>query len=141
MPLDFDTPMDIVMDRAMQPMPKDKAMGDRRLVTRAFVQGTCLVLIRAGAFAASTLLLVLGLPLFVFLFLAGWDLALLFAQLGNLSDHYLAAEPVQRLFFGQALKAAFLVASGCLAMVRLPAFLARLAEELAAPLPAGGQNG
>src|SRR3546814_3003582 len=48
-----------------------------------FLQGTCLVLIEASRFAASSLLIVLGLPLFAFLFLAGWDMGPLFAQLAN----------------------------------------------------------
>lgn len=122
MPTALDTPQGrLQAGRAKRKPPGGKAM----------VQGTCLVLIEAAGFALSTLLIVLGLPLFVFLFLAGWDLALLFAQLGNLADHYRSAEPVQRLFFSQDLKAAFLAASGGFALVRLPAFLRRLDRKLA----------
>ena len=47
---------------------------------RPLVEGTCLVMIEAAGFAAGIVLVVLGLPLFVFLALAGWDLGLLFAQ-------------------------------------------------------------
>src|SRR3546814_14729041 len=47
-----------------------------------FLQGTCLVLIEASRFAASSLLIVLGLPLFAFLFLAGWDMGI---QIGRAS--------------------------------------------------------
>src|SRR3546814_10779586 len=64
-----------------------------------FLQGTCLVLIEASRFAASSLLIVLGLPLFAFLFLAGWDMGLLFAQLANLADHYREADAIRRIAF------------------------------------------
>ena len=56
-----------------------------------FLQGTCFILIEASRFAASSLLIVLGLPLFAFLFLAGWDMGLLFAQLGNLDRQVVRA--------------------------------------------------
>ena len=69
MPTTIDTPLDRLAARRSKGKPID---------ARAMVQGTCLVLIEAAGFAASTLLIVLGLPLFVFLFLAGWDLTLLF---------------------------------------------------------------
>ena len=105
---------------------------------KAFVQGTCLVLIELAGFAASTLLIVLGLPLFIFLFLAGWDLSLLFAQLGNLAEHYRVAGPTQRLFFSQDLKIAFLIASGGFALLRIPAFLRRLERLLAEGEPNNG---
>lgn len=122
MPTFSDTPLDRLQAGRSKGKPID---------TRAMVQGTCLVLIEAAGFAASTLLIVLGLPLFVFLFLAGWDLALLFAQLGNLADHYRTAEPLQRLFFSQDLKIALLAGTGGFALVRLPGFLRRLDAKLA----------
>lgn len=110
----------------------------RAIDIKAFVQGTCLVLIEVAGFAASTLLIVLGLPLFAFLFLAGWDFALLFAQLGNLAEHYREAGPTQRLFFNQDLKAAFLIASGGFALLRIPAFLRCLTRKLAEGEPDNG---
>jgi hypothetical protein len=51
---------------------------------------------------------VLGLPLFAFLFLAGWDMGLLFAQLGNLADHYREADAIRRIAFSQDLQGVFL---------------------------------
>ena len=98
---------------------------------KSLLQGTCLVLIEAAGFAASSLLLVLGLPLFVFLFLAGGDLGLLFAQLGNLADHYRDAEPLQRLAFSRDLKVGFLIVGGGLVLIRLPGFVRRLGRKLA----------
>lgn len=122
MALDYETPVDRMAGR--------RSPG-RQIDTRSLAQGTCLVLIEAAGFAMNIVLVVLGLPLFAFLFLAGWDLGLLFAQLGNLADHYRLAEPVARHLFSQDLKVAFLFAAGCYALLRLPAFLRRLERRLA----------
>lgn len=126
MPLVCDTLIDRIA--AHRPQGPNKRLP---VDLRALLQGTCLVLIEAAGFAASSVLLVLGLPLFVFLFLAGGDLALLFAQLGNLADHYRDAEPLQRLAFGRDLKAGFLIAAGGLVLFRLPGFVRRLSRKLA----------
>ena len=122
------------------PLPSVRRARDKHRVIDwlALFQGTCLVLIETASFAASTLLLVLGLPLFVFLAVAGWDLTALFAQLGNLADHYRTAEPVARRFFAQDLQIAFLIAAGGLALLRLPAFLRRLDRRLAEGSPRHG---
>ena len=106
-----------------------------KITIREMVQGTCLVLIEAAGFTASTLLIVLGLPLFVFLFLAGWDLALLFAQLGNLADHYASAEGAARLAFSRDLQVAFLVLAGGFTLLRLPGFIRRLCTKLDREMP------
>ena len=60
------------------------------------LQGSCFVLIETARFAATSLLIVLGLPLALFLFVAGWDLGGLFTQLANLSDRYLEADGLRR---------------------------------------------
>ena len=122
------------------PLPSVRRARDKHRQTDwlALFQGTCLVLIEAASFAASTLLLVLGLPLFVFLLIAGWDLTALFAQLGNLADHYRTAEPIARRFFAQDLQIAFLVATGGLTLLRLPAFLRRLDRRLSEGSPRHG---
>ncbi|WP_178139151.1 hypothetical protein [Erythrobacter sanguineus] len=119
-----------LVDRVPLPAPR-KARERQSLDWLALFQGTCLVLIECAGFAASTLLLVLGLPLFVFLLLAGWNLEALFAQLGNLAEHYRTAEPLARRFFAQDLQIAFLIAAGGLTLLRLPAFLRRLDRRLA----------
>lgn len=95
-----------------------------------FLQGTCLVLIEVSRFAASSLLIVLGLPLFAFLFLAGWDMGLLFAQLGNLADHYRDADAIRRMAFSQDLQGAFIAAVLGVVLVRMPRFLKRLETAL-----------
>ncbi len=122
MALDYETPVDRIASGQSRA---------RQIDTRSLAQGTCLVLIEAAGFAMNIVLVVLGLPLFAFLFLAGWDLGLLFAQLGNLADHYRLAEPVARHLFSQDLKHAFLFAAGGYALFRLPAFLRRLERRLA----------
>lgn len=96
-----------------------------------FLQGTCLVLIEASRFAVSSLLIVLGLPLFAFLFLVGWDMGLLFAQLANLADHYHEADAIRRIAFSQDLQGAFIAAVIGVVLARMPRFLKRLDTALA----------
>ena len=67
-----------------------------------------------------------GITAFPFLLLAGWDLTALFAQLGNLADHYSSAEPIARRLFTQDLQIAFIICAGTLALIRMPGFLRRL---------------
>lgn len=106
-----------------------------------FLQGTCFVLIEASRFAVSSLLIVLGLPLFAFLFLAGWDLGLLFTQLGNLADHYREASAIRRIAFSQDLQGVFLATSFGVLLARAPRFLKRLETALAPAAPRETNNG
>lgn len=106
-----------------------------------FLQGTCFILIEASRFAASSLLIVLGLPLFAFLFLAGWDMGLLFAQLGNLADHYREADAIRRIAFSQDLQGAFIAAVLGVVLVRIPRFLKRFETALAPAAPKETVNG
>jgi len=125
--------MPLVTDTLVDRVAASRRQGSNRRMPvdfRALLQGTCLVLIEAAGFAVSSLLLVLGAPLLVFLFLARWDLALLFAQLGNLADHYRDAEPLQRLAFNRDLQAGFLIVAGGLVLIRLPGFVRRLGRKL-----------
>ncbi len=86
----------------------------------------CFVLVELSGFAASTLLLTLGLPWFLYFAFMGWDLELLFMQLGNLAEHYAAAGPSAQSIFSLDLQIAFLVVAGGLGLLRLPGFLVRL---------------
>ena len=95
-----------------------------------FLQGTCFVLIETTRFAATSLCIALGLPLALFLFVAGWDLGSLFSQLGNLSDRYLEADGLRRTLFSQDLKICFLITGGAVTLFRMPRFLQRLAADL-----------
>lgn len=94
-----------------------------------FLQGMCFILIETARFAATSLLIALGLPLALFLFVAGWDLHALFSQLGNLSDRYLEADGLRRSLFSADLKVCFLVTVGSVTLFRMPRFLQRLADD------------
>lgn len=100
----------------------------QRLLRR--LQAFCFVLIETAGFAVTSILIVLGLPLALFLFVAGWDLAGLFAQLGNLAERYLAADGVRRSLFSQDLMTCFVIALGAVTLLRMPRFLKRLMNEL-----------
>lgn len=106
-----------------------------------FLQGACFVLIEASRFAVSSLLIVLGLPLFAFLFLAGWDLGLLFTQLANLADHYSDADAIRRIAFSQDLQGVFLATSLGVLLARTPRFLKRLEMALVSPASQETDNG
>lgn len=94
------------------------------------LQAFCFVLIETAGFAVTSILIVLGLPLALFLFIAGWDLAGLFAQLGNLAERYLAADGIRRSLFSQDLMTSFAIALGAVTLLRMPRFLKRLMSEL-----------
>ena len=94
-----------------------------------FVQGTCFILIETTRFAATSLLIALGLPLALFLFVAGWDLHALLTQLHNLSDRYLEADGLRRSLFSADLKICFLVTAGSVTLFRIPRFLQRFADD------------
>ncbi|MXO91050.1 hypothetical protein [Pontixanthobacter aquaemixtae] len=94
------------------------------------MQGTCFVLIETTRFAATSLCIALGLPLALFLFVAGWDLHTLFAQLGNLSDRYLEADALRRSLFSSDLQICFLITGGAVTLFRMPRFLQRLIDDL-----------
>src|SRR3546814_12090157 len=88
-----------------------------------FLQGTCLVLIEASRFAAASLLNVLGLPLFAFMFLAGWDMGPLFAPLANLAAHHHEEQPRRRIAFSQDLPGAFIASLLGVRLAPIPRFL------------------
>lgn len=94
------------------------------------LQGFCFVLIETAGFAVTSILIVLGLPLALFLFVAGWDLGGLFAQLGNLAERYLAADALRRSLFSQDLMIGFAIALGAVTLLRMPRFLKRLMNEI-----------
>ena len=114
-------------DRLQQQKPKAKNSA-AELNLKRFVQASCFIFLETARLAISTVLIILGLPLFVFLFLVGWDLGLLFTQLGNLSAHYHSAEASQRLLFSADLKIAFIVLTGGLLIARMPGFFRMLRQ-------------
>src|SRR3546814_15998855 len=77
----------------------------------------------------------LGVPLLVCLFLGGWDMGLLFAQLANLADHYREADAIRRIAFSKDLQGAFIAAVLGVVLVRIPRFLKRLETALAPAAP------
>jgi hypothetical protein len=111
----------------------------QRLLPR--LQGFCFVLIEAAGFAVTSILIVLGLPLALFLFVAGWDLSGLFAQLGNLAERYLAADALRRSLFSQDLMTSFAIALGAVTLLRMPRFLKRLMSQIDHQQAGETQNG
>lgn len=102
--------------------------GHQRLLRRT--QAFCFVLIEMASFAVTSILIVLGVPLALFLFVSGWDLTGLFVQLGNIAERYLAADGMRRSLFSQDLMTCFAIALGAVTLLRMPRFLKRLMSEI-----------
>ena len=86
-------------------------------------------MLEASLFAISSILMALGLPLFFFLAISGWDLLGLFTHLDNLSGRYLEADAARRLMFSSDLKIMLFAATTLIAALRMPGFIARIASD------------
>ncbi len=91
-----------------------------------YFQTTCHIMLETSLFAASSVLMALGLPLFFFLAISGWDLLGLFTHLDNLSARYIEATAVRRLSFSSDLKIMFFAATALIALLRMPGFITRI---------------
>ena len=117
-------------DREPDPVPPGDAPIRRGSHHRRQFADLCFILVKAGAFLGAIYLAVLGLPLMFFLMLTGGDMALLFAHLGNLSAHYLAADHASQAEFAAEIKLALLAVATFAAIWRLPRFLNEVAATL-----------
>jgi hypothetical protein len=97
---------------------------------RRLLADACHVALSTTLWLGGTLLVTLGTILAVVILVADAKLPLLFAHLGNLASHYLAADAARRAEFDLQLVSL----TGALALLffvaRLPAFAARLRREL-----------
>jgi len=84
----------------------------------------------AALFLLGIYVMTLGIPIFLLVVLTGFDLAHLFLQLGQLSEHYLAADDLARAAFAKVLVLCLFGISTLIAIWRLPAFLARLEDTI-----------
>ena len=151
MPLNSLTPFDrdaladqvtqLDPDRAPDPDPEVEAWFARNLPDparrrrkpidwRAAASDISAIVLLGTRYAVTTFVLVLGLPLFVFFLIAGWDMSLLLASLSGLAAHYEAASPLERLGFSSDTRALFFAAAGVVALARLPRFVRELADTL-----------
>ncbi|WP_374942088.1 hypothetical protein [Sphingomonas sp.] len=97
---------------------------------RRLLADACHLALSATLWLGGTLLVTLGTILAVVILAADAKLPLLFAHLGNLASHYLAADAARRAEFDLQ----FVGLTGALALLfvlaRLPAFAARMRREL-----------
>lgn len=129
MPFDIVYPFDHDPDEHGPLEPRVPPVWPRR--ARRIAADTAYTLLKTSGFVATTLLMTLGLPLLVFLLLVGWDMSLLFGQLDNLSSRFMTADAARRLEFASDLHILFFVATGLVALVRLPGFVGDLIDSLA----------
>ena len=95
-----------------------------------FMADAAYILIKASVFLASIYIGVLGLPLIFFLAVTGGDMALFFAQLGNLSAHFLDADAAARADFLIQVRLGLFGIATLIALWRLPTFLADISRTL-----------
>lgn len=121
---DFTTPMDRAADSAME---KSRAAP---FPWRRFLSDSCYIMIRSSGFAVTTFLMTLGLPLFFFLLISGWNMDLLFLQLDNIATRYLGADTARQLAFSGELQGGFFLFVLLIAIWRTPRFVAELMRAL-----------
>ncbi|QGY80752.1 hypothetical protein [Sphingorhabdus lacus] len=124
MTFDFTTPMDRAAD-AGKHVSRESAFPWRR-----FLSDSCYIMIRSSGFAVTTFLMTLGLPLFFFLLISGWNMDLLFLQLDNIANRYLGAETARQLAFSGELQTGFFAAVVLIALWRTPRFVSELMRAL-----------
>lgn len=124
MTFDFTTPMDRAAETSQQqrrasPFPWRRFLGD-----------SCYIFIRSSAFAVTTFLMTLGLPLFFFLLISGWNIDLLFLELDNIANRYLGADSARQLAFSGELQVGFMLVMLLIAIWRTPRFVSELNRAL-----------
>ncbi|KEO86851.1 hypothetical protein EH30_04265 [Erythrobacter sp. JL475] len=90
----------------------------------------CYIALKASGFIASSYLMALGAPLLFFLALSGGDAGLLFGQLANIAERFLAADHARQVAFLGEVKVVLIGLATLLIAWRLPRFLRDLAREL-----------
>lgn len=90
----------------------------------------CYIALKASGFIASSYLMALGAPLLFFLALSGGDAGLLFGQLANIAERFLAADHARQVAFLGEAKLVIIGFATVLIAWRLPRFLRDLTNEL-----------
>ncbi|NNM77681.1 hypothetical protein HJG53_12255 [Sphingomonas sp. ID1715] len=105
-------------------------MSARLARLRSVAADACFVALTLAAWTGQTVLTALGIVPAGFLLATGGDGEVLFSQLENLSHHYLSAAADARAAFDSGAVGIFAGLLTLLALVRLPALVARLRAEL-----------
>ena len=129
MSLNLVTSIDLALDEARENPPQAK----RAFRLPACISDSCFITIKAAGFAVSTFLMTLGLPLFFFLMLSGWNMDLLFLQVDNLASRYIAADSARQLAFSDELKIGFFGIAALIALWRIPRFVRDMSRVLDTP--------
>lgn len=129
MPLNLVTPIDRALDEAR----KNPRQPKKSFKLPACISDSCFITIKAASFAVSTFLMTLGLPLFFFLLLSGWNMDLLFLQVDNLSSRYIDADSARQMAFSDELKIGFFGIAAIIALWRIPQFVRDMSRVLDTP--------
>lgn len=118
------------IDRALDEARANPALPKKALKLPPYISDSCFITINAAGFAVSTFLMTLGLPLFFFLLLSGWNMDLLFLQVENLASRYVAAGAERQLVFSDELKIGFFGVAAIMALWRTPRFVRDISRVL-----------
>jgi hypothetical protein len=116
------TPFDAVLTH--KPAPDDTAGA------RSFARDACYITLKAAGFLGSTYLMTLGLPLLFFLLISGGSIEVFFAQLTNIGERFLFADPARQQAFANELRFGLVGVATLLLIWRLPRFLGEVADGL-----------
>ncbi len=111
------TPFDTVLapKRAL-----DGAANERRL---SFARDACYIALKAAGLIGSTYLMTLGLPLLFFLAISQGSIEVFFAQIANIGERFLFADPARQQAFANELRFGLVAIATLLLIWRLPRFL------------------
>lgn len=113
------------------PQPdKASATSAPKSTWRRRARDLCFIALKASGFIASNCLMALGAPLLFFLALSGGDAGLLFAQLANIAERFVAADHARQVAFLGEVKLVLIGLATLLIAGRLPHFLRDLTCEL-----------
>lgn len=111
------TPFDAVLAPKQAP---DKAANAH---PSSFVRDACYISLKAAGFIGSTYLMTLGLPLLFFLAISQGSIEVFFAQIANLGERFLFADPARQQAFANELRFGLAAIATLLLICRLPRFL------------------
>jgi hypothetical protein len=111
------TPFDAVLTPKRAP---DDAADARQL---RFARDACYIALKAAGFIGSTYLMALGLPLLFFLAISQGSIEVFFAQIANIGERFLFADPARQQAFANEVRFGLVAIATLLLIWRLPRFL------------------
>jgi hypothetical protein len=127
---DYDGDDDAKIETAPHPVPLVLLPEGSGSHWRKLAANFAAIMVLTVRFTATSFIMVLGAPLFLFLMIAGWNVTLLLTAAADLAAHYQDAEPLYQIAFAKDTLAIFIVAVVLVTLLRLPRFLREVSQLL-----------